>query len=520
VTSTQTQAERIATPALPTSAIVYTTIAVGLVAMWPSAISLARYWEQIPDYEHGFIIAAISLAWLLLRRHQIDAQAVEPRPLIAVGLLAALMVWLIAYRGISHLAYQLLLPAILWLAVLAAAGDRVAKQVAAPLAYLVFAVPVWDYLLPALQQMTVAASELGLGLIGVPVTVVGDLVTIPEGTFEIVDGCSGKRYFIVTLAFASLVGVMNHLSARRQLVLFLGSAAAALIANWIRVIIVIYAGHVTHMQHYWITVEHFAMGNVIFGVLLVVLLVLTRWLARTEPTHTAQTVTAADARAAASHPASVWLPLAMLVALGWVSFLWPSAPRAGAARLAAVPVLADRWSGPLPARGQWQPHYAGSVDEVRVAYHNVDRPIEVYVNLYTDQTPERKLVYHENSILTPHEWQQVDAPRWWESVAGTFGGAPLTLTAQSKKGERWIVMYAYVVAGRMTTNAFFAQLYYGLMSLAGPVASGVIALAANCETDCVAAREVTASFWDEESKNLASLIPRQVPRALESRLML
>jgi EpsI family protein len=515
VISAEARAPRLVWPALRASTIAYATIALGLFAMWPSAVSLARYWAQILDYEHGFVVAAVSAAWLLSRRSRIDAETIKPRPLISIGLLAALFLWLVAYRGISHIAYQLLFPAILWLAVLAAAGNRVAKHVAAPLGYLYFAVPVWDYLLPALQKMTVAASEFGLGLLGVSAKVLGDRVTIPEGTFEILEGCSGKRYFIVTLAFASLVGVVNRLSPRRHLLLFAGSAAAALVANWIRVIVVIYAGHVTRMQHYWVSVEHLTLGDVIFAVLLVLVLLLARSLAGPAPAAgPARPVAAAPI--AAVHRAGVWLPMAMLGALGVVGVLWPTGPRAGAAHLAGVPVLAGNWNGPLPPRGGWQPRYVGSADEIRVAYSGSGLPVQVYVNLYTNQTAEGKLVYYKNSVITPDEWSQVDGPGWWQPIAGAFGGAPLTLSARSRSGERWVVAYAYVVAGHMTSNTLLAQLYYGALSLAGPVGGGVVALAASCETDCDSAVKATASFWGEQSASFASLIPPQLPRLKQS----
>jgi EpsI family protein len=511
VISTEAHAARVASPALRASAVVYATVALGVFAMWPSAASLARYWAQILDYEHGFVVAAVAAIWLVARRGRFDAEPIEPRWRASVALLAALVLWLVAYRGISHLTYQLLFPAILWLAVLAAAGRRAAQVAAAPLGYLYFAVPIWDYLVPLLQRMTVAASEFGLRLLGVSAKVVGDRVTIPEGTFEILEGCSGKRYFIVTLAFAGLVGVINRLSLRRQLLLFASSAAAALVANWIRVIVVIYAGHLTRMQHYWVSVEHLTLGDVIFAILLVVVLVLARSLARREPA-AGPPPGVAPAPVAPVHRGGVWLPMAMLGALGIVGVGWPAAPRGGAAHLAAVPVLAGNWNGPLPARGEWQPRYAGSADEIRVAYSSAGVPVQLYVNLYTNQTPESKLVSYENSILTPHEWAPVGGPRWWEPVAGAFGGVPLTLTARSKSGERWVVAYAYVVGGRMTSNALLAQLYYGALSLAGPVGGGVVALAASCGADCDSAVKATASFWGEQSASFASLIPRQPPR--------
>lgn len=507
-------AGRGAAPAWPASLVVAAALALGLFATWPTATQLLKFWSETVDYEHGIGIAAVSLGWLVLRRREFDAHTVKPRPLAAAALLVALLLWLVGLRGISQLSCQMLLPPVLWLAVWAAAGDAAARRAAGPLAFLYFAVPFWDYLLPALRSMTVTASEFGLGVLGVPAKVVGDSVTIPEGTFDIVEGCSGKRYFLVSLAFAGLLGTRSRLPLRRHLVLFAAAAAAALLANWIRVIVIIYAGHVTQMQHYWVSVEHLTMGTVIFGILLLIVLLLARALA---PAASAGAPAVSERPLPAMPlPRSTWLAPALLAAMGVVVLVAPSMPKAGPARLTAVPLLTGRFNGPLPPDAAWRPSFPGAVDEVRVAYRADARKVEVYVNLFTDEAPGRKLVYYENSILTPSEWRLQDGPRWWAPLAGVSGAQPLALTAGAGSARRWAVAYGYVVGGRLTANALLAQLLLGALSFGGPVGAGVVGVAVECAGDCTAADRLAAGFWEEEGAQFARLIPRRPPRATNS----
>jgi transmembrane exosortase EpsH len=46
---------------------------------------------------------------------------------------------------------------------------------------------------------------------GVPTQVEGHHVTIPSGHFSIVEGCSGKRYLMISLAFATLAAAIEQL---------------------------------------------------------------------------------------------------------------------------------------------------------------------------------------------------------------------------------------------------------------------------------------------------------------------
>lgn len=494
---------RLAAYVLRPSTIGFTALVVALLAVWPAAQSLGRFWTEILDYEHGWLIAATSIGWLLWLRARLDGEAVQPALWGSAALGGVLLVWLLAYRGSNEMAYQLLLPAVLWLAVVAAAGLPLARHAAPPLAYLYFAIPVWDYLLPYLQRMTVAVSELGLGLIGVQAHVLGDQVTIPEGTFEIAEGCSGKRYLLVALALAGLIGAVNRLSPRRWLGLFAASTGLALLANWIRVIVVIYAGHISAMRHYLVTVEHQTFGLEVFVVLVVVIGLLGRWLAQ------APESVAAHATSVRWQPlsASLSTPFILMAAFLTLMSLLPGVSPRGPVRLGGMPVLADRWNGPLPAGPGWHPYFPGANDAVRVAYASGVGTVEVYANVYGEQVHGSKPDYFENSILTPGDWEAVERPGIWRLLLASFAAPPPTVTARSTSGELWVIAYGYAVAGHVTSNALFSQLYYGALTAAGPAGSGVVGVAARCRDGCGVARGLVADFWVRYSSAMAMAIP-------------
>lgn len=482
--------------ALTPSRAVWALLGVAVVGLWPAFASLARIWRDMFDYHHGILIAVVALAWLWRIRREIDASSVRPvrtaLPLVAIALLA----WTIAYRANSDLMQQMLLPIIPILAVYAAAGPQVCRRVAAPIAYLYFAIPLWEQLLPYLQWLTTAVAESVLGALGVPTQVEGHHVTIPSGRFSIVEGCSGKRYLVIALAFGALAAAIEGLRWRRTLALLALATGLALLTNWLRVVTVIYVGHVTQMQHYLVAHEHMSFGYALFVPLLLAILWVSRRIRRGQADQPV-------ARAAAdverrSRPAD-WAIVMGLVALPIL--VWARAPEQNAAvHLAAMPVATGAWQGPLPAADAWQPRFINPAEERRAAYAVDGQRIEVYLNVYGVQTPGRELVFHRNSVAP------IDRYTLIRRVPARSATPPAEVVAEPG-GTRWVVTHTYKVGGWLTASPGVAQVYYGLHAIVRPVPAGTLAIAARCDAACDSAERTIDVFWREHAAELVGLVP-------------
>ncbi|MGD9597461.1 MAG: exosortase [Steroidobacteraceae bacterium] len=495
--------------------LVVALAAIAVAVLWPSVTSLAASWRDIHDYQHGYLIALVAAAWLaLVARRRWSAPA---RPSLAgLSVLAALLFgWIVALTSNSLIAHQLLFPAVLWAAIWAACGWVAARAAIAPVTYLYFATPVWEYTLPILQQLSVYVTETSLAWLGVSAQVHEFTVHIPNGTFQIVEGCSGKRYFMVTLAVAVLAAAVNRLRGRRALVFVLIAGALALIANWIRIVIVIYAGYVTDMQSYLVAVEHLTLGNVIFVVLLLTVFALARWMSGGLPQAPRRAHGAGRAAASVAAPApramprwSTALPL-VLLCLVWVITSSRAGEPGGDAAPGAFPLATSQWQGPLPAGAVWAPAFGGVVGERRAAYLSTAGmdagTVEIYIGTYGAQQQGRELVQYGNTLLAPGTWH-----RAWPYVTQTLpsrGPALATFEAQSADGARWLLAYLYDVGGWHTNNPALAQLAYGLRSIRRPAPSGVVALAVRCRDDCAAARARAGAFWDDMSPQILGMLP-------------
>jgi EpsI family protein len=462
---------------------------------------LARIWEHGAEYEHGSAIIAIVAVWLVAVRGRIAAADIGARPLALPALAALLLLWLVAHRANSELMQQALMPPIILVAVLAAFGPGVARVVLLPIGYLYFAIPIWDQLIPALQSITTDVAESVLGALGVPVSIEGYHVTVPAGRFTIAEGCSGKRYLIVALAVAVAAGAMQRLRWPRFAALIAITVLSALVINWIRVIVIIYAGHVTQMQHYLVATEHFSFGYALFVPLLIAIVLAASRIGRGN---------SPPARVERSPAAMRNAPIGGLA--GCVALLAATA-FAGASNgavtdarpvLAALPILTGQWQGPLPEQAGWNPEFAGAVEERRAAYVMDRARIEIYVNVYGRQKQGAELINDRNSVApTAAGWTVVRRlPGSWQS--------PASLIAEDAARRRWVIAYIYSSGARVTSSAALTQLHYGTRAILRPAPAGVIALAAPCATDCELAATHVSQFWNDHGRELAQIIPREL----------
>lgn len=473
-------------------------LAVGTLGLWPTLAALAGIWIQMLDYHHGFLIVAVTLGWLFTRRELINASAIRSEWLALIPLAIALFAWLIAFRANSELMQQLLVPVLLLLAVAAALGRRIARLTLAPLAYLYFAIPVWEHLLPLLQWMTTQVSESALQLLGVATQVDGHSVTIPEGKFDIVEGCSGKRYLVIGLAFATMAAVTFDVRGRQRVLLLAIATVAALVTNWLRVSTVIYVGHVSNMQHYLVAREHLSFGYALFIPLMILIILVARRLGH--PVGARSALAAGEGETTGRPSASVWGATAILLL---TPLLAASIKQTLAAPVALLPlpVMTGAWQGPLPASSRWHPQFVGAAGDRRAAYASVKGRIEVYYNVYGPQSPGHELV-HFNNVLVPTDWTLIDR-------SALPGSGAMLIIAQDADGARWVVAQELRVGGLRAGSPALAQVFYGVQAMWRAVPSGAVVLAAACEPDCEQARANLLEFRRENGDRLGQLIPRR-----------
>nr|WP_298718472.1 exosortase A [uncultured Steroidobacter sp.] len=470
-------------------------LVLGFLLFWPTTASLIEQWEDTirRSYTHGYLIVAMSL-WLLWRnRAEWSEVEIRPSVLACVAVLAASVVWLIAYRAGIRIAHQALLPTMIFGAFIAAYGFQAARRNWLPFAFLYFAVPLWDAINPLLQSISTFAVRMLLRTAGIPAYFSGNTFTLPAGSLEIAGGCSGLHFLIVGIAIAVLYGELNRDSWWTRVKLVVLAAVLAMLTNWVRIFIIAVAAHMTDMQHYLVREEHYSFGWMMFvGTMVIFFLIVRRWPA--QPEASAQAESAPKSGPMSWRGAALAL-VGLLVAPVWLLADRNTIPQDQLPRL--LPARLDGWSAEQGTRDDdWQPVFAGADMIQRARYSKETDSVESYAALYGDQHQGKELVAFNNSI----SGETLTTRR--QGSAGH--GAWMEVEATDSRGDRWLLWYAYRLDAVWYDRTLPMQIQYGVRSLVSAPLSAVVAFRTRCQgEECSAARAALRDLTTNLSANAA-----------------
>jgi EpsI family protein len=279
--------------------------------------------------------------------------------------------------------------------------------------------------------------------------------------------------------------------------------ALSLIANWVRIFVIVVAGYVTNMHSYLITVDHYWFGWGVFVVFFVGFLWLagrfaSRWDLReaarrgpgTRATPTAPHETPVQERRP-SGSARVSL-VAGVAALACVAILptlvYATDPlrAAGAVRIVWAPAM-EPWTGPQPSSDAgWQPQFAQASAQGQRQYVDPQgRSVQIYIVAYRAQRQGAKLLGYGNSLLGEQGGLRTTDEQVLRSVSGAWREQRLI----DERGGESLLWSRYRVGARSFAYPRVSQLWYGIASLVSPAVSSLTALRAACQPDCAAARK-------------------------------
>jgi len=462
-------------------------IAFVAVAYWPATSALWQYWIEQPYLGgHGPLVAALAI-WLLYRsRARIDSMPVRPVPWALLPLVACSIATLILWKAGIQSLQVLMLPALMWLAVLAACGGSVARAAAVPISYLYFAVPAWNVLSPALQSLTVRIVGFAATLMGLPATVSGTIVSFPDGAqFAVTLACSGVGFLEQGLAVAVLIGELEDATIGRRIRLLGSMLLVAVATNWVRVLLLVLIGHVSGMNNVLVSQYHLEFGYALFVVVLVAFVWATTFAPLTERT------TGVMPRANAHAWSSCIVVLAALVTGPLVLSVWsPPAAQNGLSRL-VLPVGRNTWRGPLPAlQGGWRPTFVGADAQLHAAYEDPQgRAIEVVAVGYSSQKHRSELVAEGNSLLGDGGLSALTS-----TLADVDQDTYREIVASDEEGNRSVIWWVYDIGGRTFVVPLLSRLWYGIRSISGAPYSAQFAFRAACLPSCDAARATLRQF--------------------------
>lgn len=226
-----------------------TAISVGIIGVFLDAFSyFNEVWMDDGTYSHGYFSLAMVAFVLYSQRKKLPVPNATPNPLFIVCILVTLVTaYSTNYYGQDFVFRCLfLLSVVYFIRIWYSKAESV--EFIIPVLILAFALPIWGLSIPALQYLATTIVGFFVGLSGLEVMTDGFLISIPNGTFKIANGCSGLRYLLVGATMAVFYWFMYFKSPKSFVKLLAFNLLLSLITNWVRIGYLVYVGHVSEMN--------------------------------------------------------------------------------------------------------------------------------------------------------------------------------------------------------------------------------------------------------------------------------
>jgi exosortase A len=477
-------------------------------------VYLTGLWNEISvgEYAHGYLVIAICLYLIISNRRSIFKVAPCPSYSVLPLVLLSSLTWLAAVLVDVEMLQSVGLLLIVFTLVWAVAGHQAMKLLAFPILFITFAIPVWFPLSPLLQDLTAEVVFWITRALEIPAFRQENLIVVPAGIFSIEEACSGLRYLLAALTLGALYAYMNYVTLPARVAVVLVTAAAAILANILRVFIVVYVGYKTEMQHPWVE-DHLMLGWYLFGGLMAIMLFLDTRLYRQGSAADMAVIVAANDRCC-NRGQRHYLAIALLGSL--ILLTGPAViylqnnqqPVPVTDILIALPDGADGWTGPMVSDNNWMPVYKGSIEQ-KMDYKKQTDTVTLYIAYYPRQKQGEEVINVINQITNNKKWRLKYAHARDRQLPGYSAKEQLIENAQS---EQRLIWYWYNIGGEVTINKYQAKLLQLVSLVKRHPQSYVVAVSVDIKQDIEFARESLLDFTTVMEGQLANLQVAEVAR--------
>ncbi len=455
-----------------------------LLASWfPTAAAMATIWWRSDTFAHCLLVPPI-VAWLVWR-DRVRWLALRPRrwawglvPLAAAAVLG-LLGELAQVAAASQLALVLALQAL----TLVVLGPAVTRALAFPLLFLLFAVPIGEFMLPWMMAWTADFTITALRLVGVPVYREGLHFVIPSGHWSVVEACSGVRYLMASVMVGTLFAYLNFKRLSKRLGFVAVAVAVPLLANWLRAFGIVMLGHLSNNQ-LATGVDHLVYGWVFFG--LVMALMFTVGARFAEPVSGPSPVQGGH-----KQPSGWMTALASLVLLV-APMLVAATLRGGmlAPSPSSLELTVPGWAQRV-AHPNWQPAVENPPAKWAASFESLGGEVQFFVAYYPRQQAGSKAVSGENVLVRADD-------RDWKVLER--GGDGWLVKRQGQEEQRFLLQRRHWVDGHLIESPALAKLahVWQLLRGGGDAAALVVLLT---PADAQAQARLQA-FWQAASAPL------------------
>lgn len=475
---------------LLTSAIIVLLLLLTGMLYWQTVFYLGDIWSDlsIGEYAHGYLVLAISLYLINYNRKRLSKITPCPAYSALPLLFASVLLWLVAVlvdvEALQAVALLFIVLTIVW----SITGNQAIKRLAFPILFIGFAIPVWFPLSPVLQNIAADTVFWITRLVGVPAFRHENFIVVPGGIFSIEEACSGLRYLLAALTLGSLYAYLNYKSLRGRLLVVAVVAGMAVLANILRVFIVVYLGYVTDMQHPWVD-DHLMLGWYLFGGMVALLLVLDARFYKPASGNSGK-LTDDDKQYTCDkdrrHHLLVGILCVGLLATAPGFIAWQhKKQQQNTVSGVSIEVPVAGWSQRGESTNDWMPQYLGAIS-AKMDYQVHGADVSVFIAYYPVQKQGEEVINDLNRISNKKSWKT----RWSRpAVRQWVSHKILEQVIDNPGSSSRLVWYWYNIGGRETVNRYEAKLLQLLGVATGSTQAYMVAVSVAIETDIDDARK-------------------------------
>lgn len=442
----------------------------------------SEWWSTGP-YSHGLLGFVLSLYCFWLKRDCFHNTHYGLGALLFI-VISALLMLLATLASLGQL-QQLSLFLITCALLTTVYGFKILKDLFLPLFILLLTLPVWNILQIPLRELSTSVSFFIVDQLNFAIIRDGFNLITPQGTFIVEQACSGLGFFLVSALYAIFITLFNQLTYRAGFLFVTIAVAMAVIANWIRIIIIIIVGSQTNMQHF-VVQDHLTFGWFVFVAcyLPIIWIGLHYFDAKSFDQQSVQTKKKKNSTSHSfQHYKRYLFSVSALLLLLSSAYLFFSS-RFDADYQFSLPQLtnyqllrANKTSSP-----NWHPTSHGASSELFSYFLQDKLLIQVYLANYTWQKQGKEMIFVENSLFDQQRWRAKKNSELTITSNDLIDKINLLVINKNRQNSR-LIAYWYFVNGHFTGQQQKAKWESLTASLKGKPGATLIAVALDYKTE-------------------------------------
>lgn len=220
-------------------ALISVATALLIFAYWGGLSNLIVRWDRQEEYSHGYMLPALTVYFIWLKRNEIITSEFSPSWQGFVVVLFALLIFLIgevsALFVLIHYSFILVLLGM----ALSVMGWPALKPTLVPILLLVFAIPIPYFLEASLSaNLQLLSSKLGVAFIrfcDIPVFLEGNVIDLGNFQLQVVEACSGLRYLFPLMGLGFICAYLFDVAFWKRALVFLTTIPITIIMNSFRI---------------------------------------------------------------------------------------------------------------------------------------------------------------------------------------------------------------------------------------------------------------------------------------------